>query len=86
MAKVFITNYALTKGICEEEAEIKSYKDGTTFAYTKKQFTGYKIGSEAFYRYEDAVVKAEELRQKKIASLKKQIEKMEKLSFKNKNN
>lgn len=48
MAKVFITNYALTKGICEEEAEIKSYKDGTTFAYTKNNSRDTRLGVKLF--------------------------------------
>lgn len=82
MAKVFITNYALTKGIIEKEAEIHSYRDGSKYAYVRGEFIGYRMTKEAFYNHEDAVRKAEEMKQKKIASLKKQIAKLEKLSFK----
>lgn len=82
MAKVFITKYALTKGIIEKEAEIHSYRDGSQFAFLKGEFSGYKMSKDAFHDHENAIRKSEEMRQKKIASLKKQIAKLEKLSFK----
>ncbi|WP_293666487.1 hypothetical protein [uncultured Parabacteroides sp.] len=82
MAKVFITNYALTKGIIEKEAEIRSYRDESKYAYVRGESIGYRMAKEAFYNHEDAIKKAEEMRQKKISSLKKQIEKLEKLTFK----
>ena len=82
MAKVFITKYALTKGIIEKEVEIRSYGDGSKYAYVKGEFNGYKMTKDAFYNHENAIRKSEEMRQKKIASLKKQIAKLEKLSFK----
>lgn len=84
MAKVFITKYALTKGIIEKEVEIYSYMDGSKYAYVKGEFNGYKMTEDAFYNHENAIQKSEEMRQKKIASLKKQIAKLEKLSFNNK--
>lgn len=82
MAKVFITNYALTKGIIEKEVEIHSYRNGSKYAYVRGEFIGYNMEKEAFSNHEDAIRKAEEMKQKKIASLKKQITKLEKLSFK----
>lgn len=82
MAKVFITTYALTKGIIEKEADIHSYANGSEYAYVKGEFNGYKMTRDAFYKYENAIRKSEEMRLKKIASLKKQISKLEKLSFK----
>lgn len=84
MAKVFITNYALTKGIIEKEAEIHSCMNESKYAFVRGEFISYNMGKEAFYNHEDAIRKAEEMKQKKIASLKKQIAKLEKLSFKNK--
>lgn len=80
MKKVFITTYALTRGIKEEEARIKSFKEGE-YAHIKGEYIGYAIGKEAFYTLEEAIKKAEEMRKKKIASLKKQIEKLEKMEF-----
>lgn len=81
MAKVFITKYALTKGIIEKEADIHSFRDGSKFAYVRGEFIGYKMIVDAFYNYESAIQRAEEVRKKRIASLKRQIEKLEKLSF-----
>lgn len=81
MAKVFITKYALTKGIIEKEADIHSFRDGSKFAYVRGEFIGYKMTVDAFYDYESAIQRAEEMRKKRIASLKRQIEKLEKLSF-----
>lgn len=83
MAKVFITKYALTKGIIEKEADIHSFRDGSKFAYIRGElFIGYKMTVDAFYDYESAIQKAEKMREKRIASLKRQIGKLEKLSFK----
>ncbi|WP_304977218.1 hypothetical protein [Parabacteroides goldsteinii] len=81
MAKIFITKYALTKGIIEKEADIHSFRDGSKFAYVRGEFIGYKMIVDAFYNYESAIQRAEEVRKKRIASLKRQIEKLEKLSF-----
>lgn len=81
MAKVFITKYALTKGIIEKEADIHSFRDGSKFAYVRGEFIGYKMTVDTFYDYKSAIQRAEEMRKKKIASLKRQIEKLEKLSF-----
>lgn len=86
MAKVFITKYALTQGILEKEADITVYQSPIEKpqeqAHVKGDWSGYPIGKEAFYTLEEAIKKAEDMRQKKIASLKKQIAKLEKLSFK----
>lgn len=85
MKKVFITKYALTQGIREEEAEISVFKyvskEPEENARVRGEWSGYPIGKEAFYTLEEAVKKAEEMRKRKIASLKKQIEKLEKMEF-----
>lgn len=82
--KVWITKYALTRGIIE--AEIDEVKNvGYCHAYWIDK-NGYKCDSFFHSRYfekdkESAVAKAEEMRQKKIASLKKQIQNLEKMKF-----
>ncbi len=81
MAKVYITKYALSTGIEEIETELyKSHIDNRYYAQV--YYNRYYIGSEAFTIESQAIEKAEEMRIKKIASLKKQIEKLEKLNFK----
>ena len=74
--KVWITKYALTDGI--KEATAKKSNDGY----------GYVTDWHEWFSEEDcftdkfsAIQKAEKMRKKKIASLKKQIEKLEKMRF-----
>lgn len=82
MEKVFITKYALTKGILEKEAEICDYGNGHIRAYVKGDFSNYPLGKVCFKTKEQAMERAEKMRLKKIASLKKQIEALEKMKFK----
>lgn len=79
--KVFITKYALSSGIKGMEVVNKCKVDDTLFVYVKGQYSSYRIGSEAFFSKENAIKKAEEMRLKKIESLKKQIKKLEDLKF-----
>lgn len=84
--KVYITKYALTAGITENEAEVKPscYNDSIYYASVVDNyggFTSYRVGTDAFYTLEEAVNNAEKKRLKKIESLKKQIVKLEKLKF-----
>ena len=65
--KVWITKYALTRGIIETE--------NLNNCYSGKEY------SWIHYDKNSAIQKAEEMRQKKIASLKKQIEKLERMRF-----
>ena len=44
-------------------------------------YSFHYIGKDAFLNKSEALQKAENMRKKKIASLRKQIEKFEKLSF-----
>lgn len=78
--KVYITKYALTQGIYEIEAKetrepdmIKNVENSLELYHGK--------GKEWHLSKEDAIKKAEEMKQKKIKSLKTQIEKFEKMTF-----
>ena len=81
--KVFITKYALTGGI--KECELDVTLDDTNFK--KKCYGKFKGFSQGFYNddfhltIEDALKDAEKRRKKKIESLKKQIVKLEQMSF-----
>ena len=77
--RVFITKYALTKGIIETEA--KDIGDDMIEIVGKYPIYYHKDGREWHKTKESAIKKAEEMRQKKIASLKKQIEKLEGMKF-----
>lgn len=77
--KVWVSKYALAGGITEHEAEIRE-----GFAYPGApfmSFTGFAMGKEAHDTREGAVAAAENMRLKKIISVKKQLAKLEKLRF-----
>lgn len=76
---VWLSKYALAGGIAEYQAEIR---DG--MAYPGKPFLGsigFKMGVDAHDTREAAVLVAEAAAKKKIASLKKQIAKLEVIKF-----
>ena len=77
--KVWITKYALTDGIIEAEAKDCGYGMIETVGKYSNYFHGE--GRQWHKEKESAITKAEEMRQKKIASLKKQIERLEKMKF-----
>ena len=78
--KVWITKYALTDGIIDGEASMCVFDRATVCLKNRKYGIDF-YGSDWHYDKESAIDKAEEMRQKKIASLKKQIEKLERIRF-----
>jgi hypothetical protein len=72
---VWITKYALTKGIFCKEAEIK----GDMIKYDRYSC---ELKPDWHLTQEEAIKRAEEMREKKIKSLKKSLAKMEGLEFK----
>jgi hypothetical protein len=80
--KAYITKHALTKGIYTVEIEtdnVSSFDMDEILCFKGNYFIGK--GVEWHLTKEAAINKAEEMRLKKIASLKKQLAKMEALSF-----
>ena len=77
--KVWITKYALSDGVAEYEAEIRggSAYPGSPFM----SFTGFVMGKDAHETREAAMAVAEKMRVQKIASVKKQLAKLENLRF-----
>lgn len=74
--KGWSTKYALTEGVHEVTVEVKG-----RYAYTTGRLhQQLAIGKEFFTDYQAAVFDAEWRAEKKIKSLKKQIEKLEKLA------
>lgn len=72
----WVTKYALTKGVCEVEVELRG-----GYAYSTCRFRT-QFRPEHWYRLRaNAQAKAEDMRIAKIASLRKQIAKLEKLRF-----
>lgn len=81
MAKFYVTKYVMTKGIREapEDAEIRQDK---YLRYRGSEFR-YKWINPEYFTAEplEAVARARAARDKKIASLKKQIKRLEALAF-----
>ena len=82
--KVWITKYALTDGIIEAESDEKTQTKKKLFAFwNNDEFGGfYPQKEEVFFDKQSAIKKAEEMRQKKIESLKRQIKNLEEMRFK----
>lgn len=78
--KVWITKYALSKGI--KEKEVEQSDEFPEIVCGKDLYDSYHGEGKEWHRTkESALAKAEEMRKKRIASLRKQIEKLEKLRF-----
>jgi len=75
--KIYITKYALTIGILEFEGKITSTSDDMV------QVNKYEYYHKPFWYLtkEDAVEHANKLKANKIIALKKQISKLEKITF-----
>lgn len=82
----YITKYATTRGIIEDDTDkLMDYKvtDGTMlYIHYRDGTILFLNGGEWYTSKSMAVADAEQRRMKKIESLKKQIEKLEKIEFK----
>ena len=79
---VFITKYALTKGILEgHNAEIS--KNSSTMIYVKLDLLWESYFHKPYWHTnrDEAVTQAEDMRQKKLASLTKSVKKLQNLKF-----
>lgn len=84
--KAWITKYALTQGIFEAEIIdncISTDPTGNMIETRERSIVQYWHGKGKDWHTDkkSAIEKAEEMRNKKIASLKKQIEKLERMKF-----
>lgn len=78
----YLTKYALTKGIIEvkEEEEVGTRFDGKTVKL-KGYFDFFYLGKDLFNSHDEAKKVAEQMCVKKIESVKKQLKKLEKMTF-----
>lgn len=83
MPTFYVTKYALTKGILS--ADFPAPDEGEGYVYGKltdeHMPTCYYLDIDTFPSLEAAKINAEKRRRNKIDSLKKQIAKLEKLTF-----
>lgn len=78
--KVWITKYALERGVIEADARLLSLYENFARCDNGTQ-KYYFSGSEWSFKKEDAVAKANEMRQEEIERLKNQIKKLEEIRF-----
>ena len=78
--EVWITKYALTKGIFKADAELCGL-DIISASWDNGTRCNNFAGEEWWNTKKQAIEKAEEMRSKKIESLKKQIKKLEEMRF-----
>ena len=76
--KAYITKYALTDGIRVVDGTIVATD---MFTFEDKGHTIYAYGDEYQLTWEEALERAEEMRTKRMESLRKQIERLEALTF-----
>lgn len=77
--QVFVTRYALTDGVVRRNV-IKTYSTGSVVV-EGLEFAILYEGKDYQGTEEAALKQADQMRLKKIAALRKQIEKLEKLQF-----
>lgn len=77
--KLWLSKYALSDGI--GEVVVRSDQDESKYVFLVGHYSCYTLGRDVHLTKSGALVAAEALRIKKIGSLKKQIAKLEKLSF-----
>lgn len=78
--KIFVFKYALTKGIIEIDAKTEqdTYEE---YAMVRDWIGLIQLNRDYVHTKEEALKKAEDMRLRKIESLKKQIVKLEKMKF-----
>lgn len=76
---VWISKYALTKGIYSAESEMKDSRESGVGVLIGFNF--YKIGRDCHFEKADAVKAAYEMKVKKLQSLDKQMKKISALEF-----
>lgn len=79
--RVWITKYALTEGVFDVEGEItSSFPD--MCSWKSNGYPCFAHGKDWHKTESEALARAEQMRMNKIASLRKQIQKLDKLVFK----
>lgn len=79
--KYYLIKYVLSSNGHIATAEHYKESDDGTRLYGP-HFSSYTVGKDAFVSEQQAITAASAMRDKKIASLKKQIAKLEKMQFK----
>jgi hypothetical protein len=80
--KVWITKYAMSEGVYTLDVDAPNPHCPGMISHPTNRFRHFHNEGKDWHRTEEsALARAEKMRSNKIASLKKQIEKLEKLQF-----
>lgn len=79
--KIYITKYALTQGIIEADATFNDAFDTTPLATYGVGRKAYFHKGQYFLDKNEAIIQANLMRDKRIKSLMKELNKIEKLKF-----
>jgi len=81
--KVYITKYALTKGVIVFEGEMydSELKNAFRGKRTPKHYDEYFNGKDVHFTKESALKQCEEMKIKKLQSLDKQVKKISAIEF-----
>jgi len=77
----WISKYALTSGIFSVEAEVCSTSPTMIHEQKAKMMSSFYHKPHWHNTKEEAIVQAEKMRKKKVASLEKQLNKIRKMTF-----
>jgi len=80
--KAYVTKYALTQGIMVVESEMVEDSGETMIRFGNQSFPTYAHGNDWYLSEEAARARVEEMRQRKLAALRKQVVRLEKLKIK----
>ena len=79
----YVTKYALTTGVMAVRGKVSDTSpDMLGYIIDGWPFTSYAHGKEWHDNFDDAIADCERRRKAKLESLKKQIDKLEKMEFK----
>ena len=77
----YLVRYALSEGAIAEVRSVESHSS-KGWVSVNGHWTSFKLGRDIFRDRNDALTQVEAMRKKKIASLQKQIQKLEGMEFK----
>lgn len=76
----YITVYATTKGVFKGVVtDVHDYEKYTSIQFSFNKWASFRLGVDCFASLEDAIRNGEERRLKRIESVKKQLDKLERL-------
>ena len=77
----YLTRYVLTHGIIKADGHVNHKMSPSTFTYRMDECWQFETCKDWYKDPQDALLRAEEMREAKIKSLQKQIAKLQAMAF-----